>query len=547
MAYQNFYATKLQGAITDTDDTIEVQTPPSVTAGRLVLEPRNPAKREIISFTGVSGTQMTGVTRGEGGTAATSHNSGVLVEMNLTAEDIQDIYDAFASFTADTSSWRDIVTVPSVQSVLGNRSYTLRYTGVDYSSTLGKGIRMRIPRTGTTPTQSFDFESSSSQYASKSSPSGLSFTDDFTCEAWIKVESITGSVQHIFGRRNAGVEGWELAVTANGQIRIFGQRIANNFRFATSHRAVPVGRWIHIAATLDMSGNTGTIYFNGAADTVVMTTTGTATALVQGTSDFTVGRTGTTGEYFDGQVADIRVWSAIRTASQIRDNMDKQLVGNETNLVAYYKGGDFNDSTSNANHLTGSGGASATFASHPFNATEYGIVTGVVYSGGNTDVTVYTGQTNTIPNSTLGDTSYSSSRAPIGFNADRSNWRIVYAEATNNTGLATGSNFMQMAIPAGAWLASYDAKIAVTENGSNNARAHVGLSSVSGGSVNDDSITGMSMSDVTSGINTSLQGSSYFAFDTAGTLYLVGTNVSLSAAVDQNFGYSYLMAECAYV
>lgn len=90
MGYQNFYATRLFTDIGSSDVTITVEVPPTETAGRLVLEARNPTQREIISFTGVSGSQITGVTRGIGGTTAKAHIKGSLVEMNLTAEDIED-------------------------------------------------------------------------------------------------------------------------------------------------------------------------------------------------------------------------------------------------------------------------------------------------------------------------------------------------------------------------------------------------------------------------------------------------------------------------
>jgi hypothetical protein len=40
--------------------------------------------------------------------------------------------------------------------------------------------------------------------------------------------------------------------------------------------------------------------------------------------------------YFDGQIDELRVWSDERTALEIRSNMNKSLVGNESGLMAYY-------------------------------------------------------------------------------------------------------------------------------------------------------------------------------------------------------------------
>ncbi len=90
MGYQNFYATKLYTDINVLDTTITLDQAPTETSGRLVLEARNPTQREIIKYTGVSGNQITGVLRGQGDTTAKTHVKGSLVEMNVTAEDLDD-------------------------------------------------------------------------------------------------------------------------------------------------------------------------------------------------------------------------------------------------------------------------------------------------------------------------------------------------------------------------------------------------------------------------------------------------------------------------
>lgn len=89
MAWQNFYSTKLFAEISATDTTITVEKPPKTAPGRLVIEARNKDKREIISFGSIAGNQLRGVTRGIGGTTASSHLKGSVVEMNVTAEDLE--------------------------------------------------------------------------------------------------------------------------------------------------------------------------------------------------------------------------------------------------------------------------------------------------------------------------------------------------------------------------------------------------------------------------------------------------------------------------
>lgn len=90
MAYQNFFAAKLYTDIGSSDTTITLDTAPTATSGRMVLEARNPTQREIIKYSGVSGNQLTGVLRGQGGTTAKPHLKNALIEMNVTAEDLDD-------------------------------------------------------------------------------------------------------------------------------------------------------------------------------------------------------------------------------------------------------------------------------------------------------------------------------------------------------------------------------------------------------------------------------------------------------------------------
>lgn len=88
MGYQNFFATRLASDAGSSDNILTLESAPSVTTGKLVLEARNPTQREIVSYLGVSGNQVTGVTRGLGGTTAKPHTKNALVEMNVTAEDL---------------------------------------------------------------------------------------------------------------------------------------------------------------------------------------------------------------------------------------------------------------------------------------------------------------------------------------------------------------------------------------------------------------------------------------------------------------------------
>lgn len=308
-----------------------------------------------------------------------------------------------------TGGWRPLASTLTYSGINSAREYLLN-SSADLRSVLSPGMRLKVSRGTTPPTQCTDIESSSTQWWSKATPSGIIFTDDFTCEGWIKVESYTTGV--IGGRRAAG-GGFQLRITTIGTINLLGLNGAN-FRQCETLTTVQLGTWVHVAATLDMSGNTGTIYINGELVTTVMSTTGSPSSLVQ-SGDLGVGAYTTGLEGFDGKVCEFRVWDTIRNATQVKDNMNKVLVGNESNLVAYFPfNGNGNDSTANANNLTAQNSVNATSADNPMNATEYAKVVAITAS----TLTVKTGLTGHIPNMTLSNPYYSTQLIPQGLPAN---------------------------------------------------------------------------------------------------------------------------------
>jgi len=87
----NFSSTSLNGAINDSVDTFTLNSTTGLnTSGGAVINRQNanaentPDAREVITWTGVSGSDLTGVTRGADGSTARSHTDGSLFEPILT-------------------------------------------------------------------------------------------------------------------------------------------------------------------------------------------------------------------------------------------------------------------------------------------------------------------------------------------------------------------------------------------------------------------------------------------------------------------------------
>lgn len=321
--------------------------------------------------------------------------------------------------------WVTGLTAPTSITASGNRSYSIVHPA-SVATYKTPGFRNRYIRTITAPTQCADLESGSSQYFSKTSPAGLSFTTTFTVSAWVKLESYVAS--GIIARRNADTEGWSIIINASGQISMSAYRIAGNNKVGLSSQSIPLNKWVHIAASMDVSvaGDASTlIYIDGVLVPSSVTTTGTCTALVQGTTALVVGARKSDGsDPFDGKIAQAAVFSAVLSASTIRSYMSQTLSGSETSLVsAYSLSNSIVDLNANANNLTAQGSALATDLDTPFTQTQVGITTGtenysittLISSDGLTE-TVQVAEGDTLPTSGgVSAMAYSTQKAPYGF------------------------------------------------------------------------------------------------------------------------------------
>ena len=185
-------------------------------------------------------------------------------------------------------------------------------------------------------------------------------------ECWVKPAQIaTDWVGFVCKNEDkASGEGvfWLGQHSTNGKVR-FGVYLngTNESALDTDGAVISNGSWYHVAATYD--GNYQKIYING---TLVKTSSDLNTVLPSGTSNYYIGLS--TAAYFAGRIDEVRIWNDVRTAAEIADNKDDELVGNESGLVAYYKMSDgsgttLTDNSSNSNNgtltnMTTSGGSS---------------------------------------------------------------------------------------------------------------------------------------------------------------------------------------------
>lgn len=470
IGFQSFYQSQLTSSITDTDLTIPLDTLPTPSEGYLVIESTVSAKREIIYYTSKTATAVvvpsgTGNGRGFDGTTAVSHTQGATVIMAPIGAMFgnQAIKDMLGITADPTGSWNLLAGgAPTVSSVTanGNRSYTINFAS-DYSTTLSPGMRIKTTRTVAAPTQCTSLNGTS-QYYNKTSPSGMTFTDDFVVSAWIKLSSYPTNRAAIVQRTDGtSANGWVLDVNSSGQIRLLGYSggIAN-VSYVSSYQSVPLNKWVHVAAQLDMSGfsttPTGTISYvmiDGVDVPASVTRAGTNPTSLVNTGDLQIGKTYTT-EYFPGKIAQVAIYSAKVTQANIRATISQGLSGSETSLISAYS---FNNSindlnTSTANNLTAQGSAVATNADSPFgcqadgsisSTLDYSIITKIA----TTAVTVQVPEGCTIPTTGgVAGVSYATVKIPYGFPAQRGKWQILsIIRVDTNNGASTADQYYNVA------------------------------------------------------------------------------------------------------
>lgn len=364
--------------------------------------------------------------------------------------------------------------LPAVSSVTynGNRSYSVTF-GSSVASTLSPQMRLRIDRATNAPTQCTSLNGST-QYWVKTSPNKLTFTDDFVVSAWVKLSSYANA--SIASRYN-GTSGWDFGVNSSGQLYLVGLNGGSgNTSNVVSYQSLPLNKWVHVTAQLDMSSFTATTttsytMIDGTDVPASVSRAGTnPTALVQA-GNLEIGSRNSGTQLFPGKIAQVAIFNAKVTQSTIRGYISQGLTGSETSLASAYS---FNNSTSDLNTTTpndlsaGAGSPTATNADSPFSQDsttvpgtyDYGLVMAV--SG--TTATVQVPEGCTIPTTgSITTVDYATSGVPLGFPLDKGRWEVTMlnrslaTQATPTTATWYNLASQYLTIPAGSFNVFYEA------------------------------------------------------------------------------------------
>lgn len=187
--------------------------------------------------------------------------------------------------------------------------------------------------------------SSHALFASDST--SLSITDDMTIECWVRVTSTPSGNTMLVNKYNStgSKKSWLFYQTNDDntiRFTISSDGAAETTKSVTY--TITQNTWTHLAVTYDASAGSCIFYVNGSAQGSEQT--GLPTSIYNSTARLDIAAYNDTSTFSstNQQMDDIRIWNDIRTPTEIANNYNIKLNGNEANLVAYYPF-DFNGGT----------------------------------------------------------------------------------------------------------------------------------------------------------------------------------------------------------
>ena len=170
---------------------------------------------------------------------------------------------------------------------------------------------------------------------------GFNVGNTLTIEAWIKPASLSGR-HAVFSTRldnAAGSFQLEVGAGSDGANRLVVSGV-NTWVAQTDDNALAPNQWTHVAYTRTGTGaGTHALYVNGVPQTLVSDAN---YPFVDNASDKVIG-SGTSGDFFQGEVGEVRIWNVARTQAELQANGLTRLRGDEPGLVAYYPFGKSDD------------------------------------------------------------------------------------------------------------------------------------------------------------------------------------------------------------
>jgi hypothetical protein len=241
----------------------------------------------------------------------------------------------------------------------------------------------------------------------------------------------------------------------------------NGFKLAAGHNgaytavqdatALDFNTWYHVAVTYDAPTTTMKLYKNGS-----LVATNSNLAPYNSGNSVRLGAFNNSGNLLKGNLDEVRIWNAARTADQINSSKNCELQGSETGLVGYYKFNQGNDASNNTavTTLTATTGPNGTLTGFTLTGATSNFLAGSPVTTGSVIPSVPTVTTPVVYNQNDAATALTATTGGTGL--------LWYTAATGVTGTATAPKPITTAVGTTSyWVASTNA------NGCESARVEI--------------------------------------------------------------------------
>jgi len=211
--------------------------------------------------------------------------------------------------------------------------------------------------------KALDFDGSDDYVTVADTNNSLDFTDSFTIEAWLYIDSLptSGNIKSITTKWVSNT-GWDLRLFNNSGTQKIGFGIDGAER-DTSY-TLPTSQWIHFVGVHNATSDVDYFYLNGVQIASITSSTTDASANAATTE---IGRMNSTyGRYFDGKIDEVKLFDSAISTAQIKKEYNRGVsvamgVGKNVNIgatgpVGYWKldeGSAYTAFDSSGNNKTG--------------------------------------------------------------------------------------------------------------------------------------------------------------------------------------------------
>ena len=237
---------------------------------------------------------------------------------------------------------------------ISNVQYGVDQNTNSFNPTLVAGDAFALYRTAGSGAGNMLSFNGTDNYITVPDHSSLDITSNITVEAWIKCDNLTNQI--IVGKTaNSGaIAGIAYLLRVRDSGLVFNVNDGTDINVSSPSYALNTDKWYHVVGYRNGSTNKIGLYVNG--EWIGENNSITGNISTNNEALFIGKYIATWGQYFSGEMDEIRIWNDIRTPQEIREFMMRSLPSpsTESNLAAYYKidengGGTLADASSNTN------------------------------------------------------------------------------------------------------------------------------------------------------------------------------------------------------